>query len=109
MIETLPKKQTINVPVAFHLFSTPVHVTFEEEIHTPSGEEALGFSNAQQASIVLSEKIKQYKSLLTDTFYHERTHMILDSMGRADLSADEPFVETFSRLLKQADETAIYI
>jgi 2-hydroxy-3-keto-5-methylthiopentenyl-1-phosphate phosphatase len=43
---------------------------------------------------------------MMDTFYHERTHSILDMMTETDLSNNEKFVDVFSKLLRQADETS---
>ena len=43
-----------------------------------------------------------------DTFYHEKVHIILDTMGERELSQNEKFVDTFAKLLRQSDETANY-
>ncbi len=39
---------------------------------------------------------KQSETSKQNTFYHELTHTILDTMGRGDLSGDEVFVNSFS-------------
>ena len=49
---------------------------------------------------------KQSESSMLDTFYHEKVHIILDAMGEHTLSSEEKFVEVFSRLLRQSDESA---
>ena len=70
-----------------------------------------GDSHYSQSLIRLTETDgidKLSEGRLLDTFYHERTHMILDTMKRSDLSTDEIFVDTFAKLLRQADETAEY-
>jgi hypothetical protein len=52
--------------------------------------------------------IRNYKPMLIDeqidTFYHERTHAILD-LAKPSLSDDEDFVNLFSNLLRQTDNT----
>lgn len=37
-----------------------------------------------------------------NTFYHELTHLILDTMGEYELSANEKFISTFSSFLTGA-------
>lgn len=43
------------------------------------------------------------------TFYHELTHAILDTMGENELSKNEKFVNTFSSFLNEALRNARYI
>lgn len=38
----------------------------------------------------------QTESSMLNTYIHEITHVILDTMGRGDLSQDEAFVSTFA-------------
>ena len=45
---------------------------------------------------------KQSETSKQNTFYHELTHTILDTMGRDDLSKDEIFVSSFSSFLLEA-------
>ena len=45
-------------------------------------------------------------SALHETFWHELTHCILESMGQHKLNDDEAFVEEFSHRLAKAIETA---
>jgi len=45
-------------------------------------------------------------SALHETFWHELTHAILESMGRDELNNDEDFVEEFSNRLAKAIESA---
>ena len=46
--------------------------------------------------------IEQSESSQQNTFFHELVHSILDTMGRGDLSGDEPFVNTFASFLNEA-------
>ena len=43
------------------------------------------------------------------TFYHELSHCILDTMGDGELSKNEKFVNTFSSFLTEALRNARYI
>ena len=43
------------------------------------------------------------------TFYHELTHAILDTMGENELSKNEKFVNTFSSFRNEALRNARYI
>lgn len=43
-----------------------------------------------------------------NTFYHELTHSILDTMGESELSANEKFVSCFSSFLTEAMEKAYF-
>lgn len=55
--------------------------------------------------IRISETYKgepQTDSSQFNTFYHELTHAILDTMGEYDLSANEKFVCSFSGFLSEA-------
>lgn len=43
-----------------------------------------------------------------NTFYHEVTHCILDTMGEFELSANEKFVSCFSAFLTEAMRNAVF-
>lgn len=49
---------------------------------------------------------KQSQQSKINSYYHELIHLILNNMGRADLSNDEPFVCTFAGFLTEAMVTA---
>ena len=44
-----------------------------------------------------------------NTFFHELTHSILDTMGESDLSGNEKFVSCFSSFLTEAMEDAYFV
>lgn len=102
-------RQSESVPASFQIFATTVSVEFVPEILNNEGQPAVGVSDPFAQQIRLNAMFSQHRDIIKDTFYHERTHYILDSMGRGDLSEDEAFVETFSRLLRQTDETAVWV
>lgn len=51
---------------------------------------------------------KQSSSSKINTFYHELTHAILDTMGEKELSANEKFVSCFSSFLTDAMVNAYF-
>lgn len=51
---------------------------------------------------------KHSESCKENTYYHELTHVILDTMGESELSANEKFVSCFSSFLTEAMTNAYY-
>ena len=99
----------MKIPKKFKLFGTEFTVDFDNE--KMDKENAIGVSYFSSCSIVLASKDKGKpinKNVIIDSFYHEKVHTILDAMGEHKLSQNEKFVEVFSRLLRQSDETAEY-
>lgn len=99
----------MKIPKRFKLFATTIEIKWDNE--RMNDKRRYGECDYSQSLIILSktngvDKLSEGKIL--DTFYHEKTHMILNSMHRSDLSEDELFVDTFAKLLRQADETAEY-
>lgn len=97
----------MKIPRTFKLFGTTVNVVWNNKRLNDKG--VYGLHDYGKSEITLSE-IEGTEELsedrIMDTFYHERTHSILDAMNEQELSSNEKFVEVFSKLLRQADETA---
>jgi len=99
----------MDIPKSFKLFATTVTVNYDSL--RLSNESVLGESNVTDNLITLCENYKGDnldKSIILDTYYHEKVHFILDTMGEHTMSRNEKFVEVFSRLLRQSDETTKY-
>ena len=99
----------MKIPKSFKLFSSVFTVKWDNQ--KMNDQNIYGICNYSKKEIILSDldgidTISEDTRI--DTFYHERTHAILDSMGEHDLSKNEKFVDIFSKLLRQADETAKY-
>ena len=97
----------MRIPKSFNLFASRINVNFDNE--KLSDGNMLGNCSFTDLSITLCDEYKGEslsESVVIDTFYHEKVHTILDSMGESKLSANEKFVEVFSRLLRQSDESA---
>jgi hypothetical protein len=97
------------LPKRFKLFSTTIDVSFDNKLLNE--KKMYGFCDYGSCKIVLSDvegEIPLTKDRILDTFYHERTHAILDAMNETKLSNNEKFVDVFSKLLRQAIETSEY-
>ena len=93
------------IPKNFKLFATTINVVYNNSLSYSS---RLGDCSYIDGLINLCNKYKGEKltdNAVLDTFYHEKVHVILDSMGEHKLSENEKFVEVFSKLLRQSDET----
>lgn len=97
------------IPKSFKLFGTTWNVRVDDK-HLNTVE-SYGQENYTTTEIILSTvsgMTELSEDRILDTYYHERTHAILDSMNERELSTNEKFVDVFSKLLRQADETAEY-
>lgn len=97
----------MRIPKKFKLFATTINVVCNEK--RMDDMHSFGVCEYRKSQITLCKKdgldlLSEGKML--DTWYHERTHMILLSMNEHELSNNETFVDVFSKLLRQADETA---
>lgn len=91
----------------FKLFATIVTVIWDNKRLNDKGVYGLcdyGKSEITLSTIEGTEELSDDR--IMDTFYHERTHAILDAMNEQDLSRNEKFIDVFSKLLRQADESA---
>lgn len=96
-----------NIPKKFKLFGTTINVIFDNKRMNDNG--FYGLAEYGQTKITLSDvhgTEKLTNDRITETFYHEKVHTILDAMHERDLSANEKFVDVFAKLLRQADITA---
>ena len=96
---TLPKK----IKVGDNWYSVDIAETMKERLY-------MGEVHYGKRTITLARKsyhgIPLKLSALHETFWHELTHAILESMGRTDLDNDETFVEDFSNRLAKAIQSA---
>lgn len=100
---------TFKIPKKFKLFATTINIIFDNERMNNDG--LLGLSEVMNSLISLANKYKGEKlenEIIIDTYYHEKVHIILDSMCEFELSKNEKFVQIFASLLRQSDETCEY-
>ncbi len=99
----------MKIPKSFKLFGTKINILFDNK--RMNNESCLGISEHAKNTITLTDTYKGNQlslDVITDTYYHEKIHVILDAMHENDLSGNEKFVEVFSKLLRQSDETSDY-
>ena len=96
---TLPRK----IKVGDNWYSVDVAETMKERLY-------MGEVHYANRTITLARKSYHGTPLklsaLHETFWHELTHAILESMGETKLNNDERFVEAFSNRLAKAIESA---
>jgi hypothetical protein len=96
---TLPKK----IKVGDNWYSVEIAEAMRERLY-------MGEVHYAKRTITLARKsyhgIPLKLSALQETFWHELTHAILESMDRPDLNNDENFVEEFSSRLSKSIQSA---
>lgn len=97
----------MKIPKKFKLFATTYNIVWDNK--RLNDKQSYGLSDYSKSQITLSTTIgveELSEDKIMDTFYHEKVHAILDMMHERELSENEKFVDTFAKLLRQADETA---
>lgn len=97
----------MKIPKSFYLFATKINIVWDNKHCNDKqmyGEADYGLSKITLSTTQGVNKLSNDKIL--DTFYHEKVHIILDTMGEHELSRNEKFVDTFGKLLRQSDESA---
>ena len=96
---TLPKK----LKVGDNWYSVDVAESMRERMY-------MGEVHYGKRTITLARKsyhgVPFRLAALHETFWHELTHAILESMNRTELNNDENFVEEFSARLAKAIQSA---
>lgn len=88
-------------PNSFQVGGQDINVVEVERCENDS----LGISCVAEGVIEIAKTFKgkkQSDSVKLNTFYHELTHAILDTMGENELSSNEKFVNTFAGFLTEA-------
>ena len=96
----------MKIPKQFRLFSSVINVVVDNKLMNDA--QLYGRCDYSKRLITLCET--RNLDPLSDgkkagTFYHEKVHMILDFMEETELSKNEKFVESFSSLLRESDES----
>ena len=100
-------RSDLKIPKRYKLFGTTYNIVWDDILCNE--RKAYGLSDYSTTEIALSVTDggrKLSSDRVMDTWYHEKTHSILDMMGEHELSSNEKFVDVFSKLLRQADESA---
>jgi hypothetical protein len=99
----------MKIPKSFKLFATEIKVEFDNV--RMNNQDTYGICDYTQSKILLASTVgidKVSECQIKNTFYHEKVHAILNAMQEHKLNSNEKFVELFSKLLRQSDETAEY-
>ena len=91
----------IKIPNYYRVGGQFIRIEFPEKIV----DSKLGTCCVSEGVIRIAQTFNgtvQSESSKLNTFFHELTHSILDTMGRYDLSSDEQFVNTFASFLTEA-------
>lgn len=94
-----------NEPFSFKLFATTIDVVWNNQRMNDKGQ--YGEASYSESKITLSDTCgvdPLSEDRIKDCFYHEKVHIILDSMHEYELSKNEKFVDQFAKLLRQSDE-----
>lgn len=104
------EKKFINIPDNVQVAGQKIAVEIVEKLGTNLGECCLAQSYIRIAEKYMSnnEEHKQSEVSQEQTFWHELTHCILDTMCENDLSANEKFVSVFSGFLYEAINASGY-
>lgn len=89
------------IPKSFTVGGQDIEVKIVESIPC----DKLGECTLWNGDMSIAKNYKGYpqtQSSQNNTFFHELTHLILDTMGEYELSQNERFVSTFSGFLTEA-------
>lgn len=89
------------IPKSFTVGGQDIEVAIVESIPC----DKLGECTLWNGNMSIAKTYKGYpqtQSSKNNTFFHELTHLILDTMGEYELSQNEKFVSTFSGFLTEA-------
>lgn len=99
----------VKIPSTFKVGGTRIDVRLVDRCDdNVFGSCFLGAGYIEIADLV-NKNDKQSADSKVNTFYHELTHSILDTMGESELSGNEKFVSCFSSFLTEAMEKAVFV
>jgi Zn-dependent peptidase ImmA (M78 family) len=91
------------IPKQFQLLNHRITVRVLSQSEWPSKyKDAVGVWDNNKNEILL---LKQPRTLLRHTFWHEATHALLDMAGQSKLSSNESFVDSLGGLLAQLNDS----
>ena len=90
----------IKIPNKFHVGGQCIDIHYPDRLDDKLGECCAPAGYIKIANTFRGET--QSESSKENTFLHELTHCILDTMGESDLSANEKFVSAFAGFLTEA-------
>ena len=95
------------IPKSFTLGAVKFTTEIKNKVYLNS-DEVGGMSDSYKCTIDIAETVGE-SNVSEDSkrqiFYHELVHQILDMLGNCELSENEEFVQCFSVLLDQFEQT----
>jgi hypothetical protein len=98
------------IPKSFKLGGVKYNVEMKKKVFLDR-EQIGGTSDVFECSVEIAKMVNGTKcstDYRRQTFYHELVHQILDILGDFELSENEKFVQGFSVLLDQFEQTKKY-
>lgn len=96
------------IPSNFQVGGQNIEVRFVDRCdYNNAGNSFLGAGYIKIAKM-FNESDLQSEGSQRNTFFHELTHAILDTMGEVDLSKNEKFVNCFAGFLTEAMTNAVF-
>lgn len=98
------------IPKFFYIFSEKIKVSFLKKIKHAEGESyGVWIENENRIKLARTLFNKPLtKEQMEQTYFHEVTHAILDSIGEPELSNNEILVDKFSKALYQVLKSSEY-
>lgn len=92
------------MPKAFEVGGMTVVVKEDDDLYSSHG--AFGMMDIDKGVLFMDSNLEGDTKAIT--FFHEKVHAILGTLGRKELNEDEEFVDSFANLLWQSMKTARY-
>lgn len=97
--------KSYDIPTSFELGGIKVNVALDKQ-YNDSGNAGTAYLGTGSIRVKTSSNGEDYsKDYIQVTFYHELVHLILETMGRHELSKDESFVDLMATFLHQFNKT----
>ncbi len=98
-----------NIPSKITIGGQDVEVKIVDRCNNANAGECSVFEGSIDIAVTINKDVKQSESSKVNTFYHELTHCILQTMGEHNLNEDEKFVCCFAGFLTDAMKNARFI
>lgn len=94
------------IPETFNVGGVTINVHKVERCENNALGNCLLAAGVIEIADICNKETEQTESNKVNTFFHELTHAILDTMAENELSTNEKFVSAFSAFLTEAITTA---
>ena len=95
------------IPESIEVGGTYINIELVDRLENNRLGQCILASGKIQIAQKFDKDYVQTESSKINTFFHELTHVILDTMGESELSQNEKFVSCFSSFLAEAIRNSI--